>query len=59
MTYYPPDADLSELRNHLMVAGFVKVKPFLMIDHPGSVAHFSWFESADFLSTNGVEATVI
>ncbi len=56
MILYPKTASKETLRKHLVSLGFQKC------DHlwpwPKGSIHFSWFESEDFQSVDGVEATI-
>lgn len=54
---YPPAATKDDLRRLLITQGFAKGDPFIM-DWPNSVLWFTWFEAKDYLSTDGVTATV-
>lgn len=56
ISLYPKSASKKELREHLRSLGFQKTGH--LWDWPQGSTHFFWFESEDYKSINGVEATI-
>ena len=53
---YPKKAKKNDLINHLLNLGYVKCNH--LWNWPKGSVHFAWFEEKDYMSIDGVEATV-